>query len=113
MTHRFQLKTSIRTATEDSSTRAKRCTVPVRVAVLSCFLVLLLSTMAYAQAPAGPNRPAGVPDGYVITPVGYFHPSCVRQLTAGETLLADGRVIQHADGTLENVPACNYARYTA
>jgi len=68
--------------------------------------------MAYAQVPAGPNRPAGVPDGYVITPFGYFHPSCVRQLTEGETLLADG-VIQHADGTLDNVPACSYPRYTA
>jgi hypothetical protein len=69
--------------------------------------------MAYAQAPAGPNRPAGVPDGYVITPFGYFHPSCVLQLTEGETLLEDGLVIQHADGTIENVSACNYPHYTA
>jgi len=112
MLHRFQLKTSIRTITEDSSTRAKSCTMPVTVAVPSFFLAFLVSTMAYAQAPAGPNRPAGVPDGYVITPFGYFHPSCVRQLTEGETLLADG-IIQHADGTLENVLACDYPRYTA
>jgi hypothetical protein len=35
--------------------------------------------------PAGPNRPANVPDGYVITPVGYFHPSCVQSLAKGET----------------------------
>jgi len=113
MLHRFQLKTSICSVTEDSSTRAKSCTVPVAVAVLSLFLASLVSTMAYAQAPAGPNRPAGVPDGYVITPFGYFHPSCVLQLTEGETLLADGPAIQHADGTLETIPACNYPRYTA
>jgi hypothetical protein len=113
MLHRFQLKTSIRKVTEDSSTRAKVCTVPVTVAVLNLFLALLLSTVASAQTPAGPNRPAGVPDGYVITPFGYFHPSCVRQLREGETLLADGRVIQHADGTIEDIPACDYPRYKA
>ena len=110
MLHRFQLKTSIRTVTEDSSTSAKNCTVTV--AALSLFLTSLVSPIAYAQVPAGPNRPAGVPEGYVITPFGYFHPSCVRQLTEGETLLADG-IIQHADGTLENVLACDYPRYTA
>jgi hypothetical protein len=61
---------------------------------------------------AGPNRPTNVPDGYVITPIGFFHPSCVQSLAKGERLLADGRV-QHADGTLEeNVAVCNYPHYT-
>ncbi len=61
---------------------------------------------------AGPNRPANVPDGYVITPFGYFHPSCVQSLAKGERLLADGR-IQHADGTAEEkVAVCNFPRYT-
>jgi hypothetical protein len=60
----------------------------------------------------GRNRPASVPDGYVITPFGYFHPSCVQSLAKGERLLADGRV-QHPDGTLEeNVAVCSYQRYT-
>jgi len=102
MLHLFQLKT-----------RAKSRTVPVTIAVLTLLLAFLVSTMAYAQAPAGPNRPAGVPGGYVITPFGYFHPSCVLQLTEGQTLLAGGRVMQQADGTLENVPACDYPHYTA
>jgi hypothetical protein len=110
MPHRFQLNT-FHTVTANSSTRTKSCNVTA--AVLSLFLAFLISTMAYAQAPAGPNRPAAVPDGYVITPFGYFHPSCVRQLTEGETLLADGRVIQRADATLENIPACDFPRYTA
>ena len=52
------------------------------------------------------------PEGYVITPAGYFHKSCVRTLTKGERLLADGRV-QHADGTRDqDVPFCAYPRYT-
>ncbi len=75
-------------------------------------LALLASTMVYAQAPAGVNRPAAVPDGYLITPSGYFHPSCVVRLAEGETLEA-GLVIRHADGTTENVAPCIYPHYTA
>jgi hypothetical protein len=64
------------------------------------------------MAAAGPNHPAKVPDGYVITPFGYFHPSCVQSLATGERLLADGRV-QHADGTVaDNVAFCSYPHYT-
>jgi uncharacterized repeat protein (TIGR03803 family) len=106
MLHSIQLKTNIRTVAEDT------CTVLVTIAVL-CLLPFLASTTARAQAPAGPNRPAGVPDGYVITPSGYFHPSCVRHLAEGEALLADGRILRHADGTTESVPACAYPHYTA
>ena len=76
-------------------------------------MVLIASATARAQVLAGPSRPAGVPEGYVITPSGYFHPSCVRQMAEGEALLEDGRVLQHADGTLENIPSCDYPRYTA
>lgn len=60
---------------------------------------------------AGPNRPANVPQGYVLTPFGYFHPSCVQKIGDGETLLADGRV-KHRDGTAPaSAPVCRYARY--
>lgn len=93
--------------------RTKTCTVLVTLAVMSLCLMFLASSTAYAQVPVGPNRPAGVPDDYVITPFGYFHSSCVRQLGVGETLLADGRVIQHADGTLEDIAACEYPHYAA
>jgi hypothetical protein len=75
------------------------------------FLASLFGTMLYAQVPAGPNRPAGVPDGYVITPFGYFHPSCVLKVAEGETLLENGRVIRRADGTLENLSECKYPHY--
>src|ERR1017187_6783175 len=36
-----------------------------------------------------------------------------RQLAKGETLEANGRVIRHADGALENILACNYPHYNA
>jgi hypothetical protein len=54
-----------------------------------------------------------VPDNYVITPFGYFHPSCVLKIAEGETLLSKGRVLQRADGTLENLPECQYPHYAA
>lgn len=60
---------------------------------------------------AGPNRPANVPDGYVITPFGFFHPSCVQSLAKGEHLLPDGR-IEHADGIVaEAAAACTHPHY--
>ncbi len=68
--------------------------------------------MVYAQVPAGANRPAGVPEGYLITPSGYFHPSCVVRLAEGETL-ETGLVLRHVDGTVENVTPCIYPHYTA
>ena len=58
------------------------------------------------------DRPLAVPEDYVITPFGYFHPSCVRQIAEGETLLADGRV-EHANGIVDaTVSFCGYPHYT-
>ncbi|MGO9677342.1 MAG: choice-of-anchor D domain-containing protein [Candidatus Sulfotelmatobacter sp.] len=89
-----------------------RLLTPLITATL--FLLVSLQTfVAHAQAPAGPHRPKGVPADYVITPSGYFHPSCVRRLGQGEILLAEGHVLQHADGTIENIPPCEYPHYTA
>jgi|SRR5271167_4500813 len=51
---------------------------------------------------ARPKLPPGVPEGYVSTPFGYFHPSCVRHLAKGDTLLADGRV-SHVDGKVDAI----------
>ncbi len=74
--------------------------------------VLVMLSFANNLAVAGMNRPLEVPEGYVITPFGYFHPSCVRMLAEGETLLADGRV-EHPDGTVETTASvCNYPHYT-
>jgi len=57
------------------------------------------------------HAPSNVAYGYVITPFGYFHPSCVRTVGRSDIVLADGRV-QHADGTRSPAHACGYARYT-
>jgi hypothetical protein len=59
------------------------------------------------------NAPAGVPEGYVITPSGYFHPSCVKQVAEGDIVDAQSRVIRHADGNVEDMQACEYPHYNA
>ena len=76
-------------------------------------MLLLAAVMVRAQAPAGPNRPAQVPEEYVVTPFGYFHPSCVVHLAKDEELLEGGERIQRADGTVYTVPACEYPQYSA
>ena len=83
------------------------------IAAAVLFVCVIAIPLAQAQKLAGPNRPSAVPEGYVITPFGYFHPSCVRGVGSGETVLADGRV-QHADGTVDaTAPVCSYPHYTA
>jgi len=87
------------------------------LAPLLCLGMAVFGARLCAQAltgptPVGPHRPAGVPEGYVITPNGYFHPSCVKQLAKGDTVLGDRHAIQHVDGTLDNFTACNYPRYS-
>jgi hypothetical protein len=74
-------------------------------------LVFLASTsFLTAQVVAGPNRPGNVPEGYVVTPFGYFHPSCVQSTVDGDTLLGNGQV-QHKDGTVQGKGTCDYPRY--
>src|SRR5947208_1707077 len=54
-----------------------------------------------------PTKPAVVPNDYVITPFGYFHPSCVQSVGTSEKLHSDGRIMR-ADGTARTVAACAY-----
>jgi len=86
--------------------------LPIVVSIL-LFLAVTAIPRAQAQKQAGANRPSAVPAEYVITPFGYFHPSCVRGVANGDTVLADGRV-EHRDGTVEaDAPVCSYPHYTA
>ena len=77
-------------------------------------IIMLVAGLTAAQAltPAGARRPASVPANYVITPFGFFHPSCVHQLARGESVRKDVKSIQHADGSLENVNTCAFPSTT-
>ena len=61
---------------------------------------------------ASAHRPASVPADYVVTPFGYFHPSCVQEIKPGEKLLADGRV-QAENGGVRPGANCRHPRYNA
>jgi len=80
---------------------------------LVCAVAFTLFTIPpiYAQVPAGPNRPSTVPEEYVRTPFGYFHPTCVKHLMAGDILRKDEGLIQHADGSFDSMQACSYPHY--
>jgi hypothetical protein len=75
---------------------------------LTCLLVMTISAVAQNLST---GRPANVPPEYVVTPFGYMHPSCVTHVGQGERV--GHNMLQHADGTMENIPACQYPRYKA
>ena len=77
----------------------------------SVAFTMLVASLAAAQAPAGAKRPAAVPENFVVTPFGYFHPSCVSRLAKGDVLLQDEGAIQRADGTYENIQECAYPHF--
>jgi hypothetical protein len=83
--------------------------------VKSIALTMLVAGLTAAQAltSAGPKRPATVPAGYVITPFGYFHPSCVGHLAKGDVLRHDEKTIQHANGTSISMHVCAFPHYRA
>lgn len=76
---------------------------------------MLVAGLSAAQAltTAGANRPASVPADFVITPYGYFHPSCVMHLAKGDVVLKDEKAIKHADGSFDNIQACAYPTFNA
>lgn len=56
------------------------------------------------------QRPQGVPTDYVVTPNGFFSPSCVQRVEESETLHADGS-IESPDGTVRKPAACTQPHY--
>jgi len=70
-------------------------------------------TAAQALTPAGAKRPAAVPANYVITPFGYFEPSCVTHLAKGDDVRRDEKAILHANGSSDKIQACAFAHYKA
>ena len=69
-------------------------------------MTVLAASSAWAASPTAASlgsRPGGIPQNYVVTPFGYFHPSCVREA-------ADGARLVDADAP----PACaSRAHYDA
>jgi len=81
----------------------------------SIAITMLVAGLNVAQAltPAGPKRPAVVPVDYVITPYGYFHPSCVTHLAKGDEVRQDEKAIRHANGASDSIHVCAFPHYKA
>jgi hypothetical protein len=78
-----------------------------RVLKLIAF-TMLVAGLAAAQA----HRPAAVPADYVLTPFGYFHPSCVNHLAEGDVVREDLKVIERKNGATQPL-VCSYPRFEA
>lgn len=90
-----------------------RASCNIRLLNLIGIVVLFFAGFSSAQAlqPAGLHRPAAVPANYVITPYGYFHPSCVVHLAKGDLLQKATKTIQHANGSIEGMHVCQFAHF--
>jgi hypothetical protein len=86
-----------------------------RIIVLLAATVAGVSFMHAANASLriAATRPAAVPEGYMITPFGYFHPSCVNRLAKGDVLHQESQTIERASGSIETIPMCAYPHYRA
>jgi hypothetical protein len=84
-------------------------------AVKSIAFTTLVAGLAVAQAlaSAGSNRPAAVPENFVVTPFGYYHPNCVNHLAKGDVLREDEKAIQRNNGSTENIQQCAFPHYRA
>ncbi|HEU4559800.1 MAG TPA: hypothetical protein VFS20_18255 [Longimicrobium sp.] len=67
---------------------------------------LLLATLFACRTASLPLR---MPEGYVVTPNGLMHGSCIRVLESGESISRDGVVI-HRSGERETLPPCRHPR---
>ena len=50
--------------------------------------------------------------GYVPTPAGWLHKSCVHEIPDGARVMARSRVVARRDGTSYQVPRCRYPAYS-
>lgn len=67
-----------------------------------------------AHALTTDNRPASVPSGYIATPDGWFHPSCILELNRGERINVRTATIEVSTGVSpvsQTIRACAYPSY--
>src|SRR5208337_827034 len=83
------------------------------VVAIAAVSVVSFMTAAQAQQLAGSKRPAAVPADFVVTPFGFFHPSCVNHLAKGDVFRQDEGAIQRANGTYETIRECAYPHFEA
>lgn len=86
----------------------------------TCFALCMVALAAVAGCSGAAEDAGGVaaatanfglaPADYVITPHGFFHPSCVVTLAADETQKDDGTIV-NAAGVVRTTAPCSYPHY--
>ncbi|MFC4625445.1 hypothetical protein ACFO1V_09455 [Daeguia caeni] len=56
-------------------------------------------------------RPSNVPEDYIITPFGYFSPSCVQEVKEDEIVNA-GLKVEKANGEMRQIEKCQYSSFS-
>lgn len=81
------------------------------ISSLFCFVGII--TYAYASSDSfnSTMRPSHVPEDYVVTPFGYFHPSCVHKLENDE-VLARGLSIEKEGKEVRRVAECLFSNFS-
>lgn len=62
------------------------------------------------ETPFDARRPASVPGDFIVTPEGYFHPSCVHEIGKGEVLESAVSVARE-DGSRRQLEQCAYVSF--
>lgn len=69
-----------------------------------------IAQTALAHAPLAIPTRGAAPEGYLATPHGFFHPSCVIEIGSDEKQAPDGS-IQRASGAIRSVAPCKFAHF--
>src|SRR5208283_4643867 len=94
-----------------------RCPAEVRSIlrqVVIAFVILAPPARAQTGGPttALAGRPANIPAEYVVTPAGWFHPSCVIEVSEDQKIDANENIALRSDGSLVRaLSPCQYPRY--
>lgn len=56
------------------------------------------------------TRPSDVPENYIATPFGFFHPSCVYEIKNDETLL-QGLQVKKVTGEIKQIEECKFSNF--
>jgi len=79
---------------------------------LGLVFVSSIALVALASEAGAAGRPPGVPEDYVLTHHGFFHPSCVVPVASGD-FVGEDLVVRGEDGTEHGrLTPCPYPRFT-
>lgn len=81
------------------------------VSFILCYIGVISFAHASASLPNNTMRPSQVPENYVVTPFGYFHPSCVNKINNDE-VVAPGLSIEKNGKEVRRLEKCLFSSFS-